>query len=248
MRTKIPALSALCLVASLSACQSGLRFINHPSPELPADLEVFDEAAGCPLNEYGTRLCGGDSPLMKFGCAWISEPPEFTGGLDPAYPLATCHVRDNQMNAETSVEIENGLYLYETVGILHAYIRLVIYKDGEFAVIRTAEEFREMYAPITTPEEALSYVLALTQYSAYYGLKYEDNYEYLVERIEDAHVNRTWNGYRLHLFDYELFGCGEHWTSAVVVDVSRQGVIEEIERESSGILSWRVRVWIREVM
>ncbi len=135
------------------------------------------------------------------------------------------------MNAETKAEIENGLYLYETVGILHAYIRLVIYKDGEFAAIRTAEEFREMYAPITTPEEALSYVLALTGYSAYYGLKYEENYEYLVERIEDAHVNRTWNGYRLHLFDYELFGCGEHWTSAVVVDVSRQGVIEEIERE-----------------
>ncbi len=222
-----------CLMILLTGCQSqnGPRFINHPQPEMPevSDLTVF-EAGGCPRDEYGGNYCNPISPVGVSGCTLIYEPPELTGGLDPSFPLATCHVQESKMNAGTRAEVEGGKYLREVFGALHGYIRYVIYRDGRYVPIKTTEEFQAIFAPITSKEEALSYVLALTNLSAYYGLEYHEGYEYKADVIEDAKVTRTLSGYHLHLFSYERLGCGQHWTSAVEVNLTRQGVIEEVSR------------------
>jgi hypothetical protein len=73
----------------------------------------------------------------------------------------------------------------------------------------------------------LSYVLAVRNLSAYYGLAYDPAYEFEVDTIEDTHVAPEADGYRLHLFHYQAFGCGPHWTSEIEMHVSFEGNIEE---------------------
>lgn len=114
--------------------------------------------------------------------------------------------------------------------MLPAYIRYVILRDGKFQLIKSEDEFREIYAPIESPEEALSYTLAVRNLSAYYGLQKNPDFVYNADTIEDTYVTPESDGYRLHLYSYEVFGCGPHWTSVVEIQVSREGIIREISR------------------
>lgn len=226
--------AVLILISSLmlSACQPSAGIINHPKPEMPNinDMSVF-ENGGCPLDEYGMRYCKPISPVGVFGCTMIFEPPEFIGGLEPWYPIATCHVQMQYMNPGTRAEVEQGKYLYEVYGVLHGYIRYVIYQDGRFVAVKTKEDFQRLYAPVTSPEEALSYVLAMTKLTAYYGLEFKPNFIYNEGSLEDTHVTRTFTGYHLFLFFNDSGGCGEHWVSAVEVNLTRGGEIQETSRK-----------------
>lgn len=40
--------------------------------------------------------------------------------------------------------------------------KYIIWNNGTFAVIRNKEEFKKFFAPIETPEEALSFAIAIT--------------------------------------------------------------------------------------
>jgi hypothetical protein len=71
-------------------------------------------------------------------------------------------------------------------------------------------------------------VLAVRNLSAYYGLEYLSGYEYEVDTIEDTYVTPEANGYLVHLFYDQVFGCGPHWTSAIDVRVSIEGNVEEL--------------------
>jgi hypothetical protein len=116
-------------------------------------------------------------------------------------------------------------------GERQALVRYVILRDGQFELIEAEEEFRSIFAPVGSPNEALSYALAVRNLSAYYDLAPESRLEYFVEEIQDTHVEPTEDGYIVHLFDYDLFGCGPHLTYAVEVWVSTQGDVAEIRRE-----------------
>jgi hypothetical protein len=91
-------------------------------------------------------------------------------------------------------------------------------------LLKTEEEFREVFAPVTSADEALSYSLAVTGLSAYYGLETQSGYRYHGDALEDSHVVEAKNGaYEVHLFHYQLCGCGPHTTSATDVLVSADG-------------------------
>ena len=104
----------------------------------------------------------------------------------------------------------------------------IFYRNGEFRLLKTKDEFRNVYAPIESPEEALSYVLAVTRYSAAYGIEYDPSMKYEVRKLEDTHVTSESDGYLLHLYFDQFYGCGPHWTSAVDVHVSFEGAIKEV--------------------
>jgi hypothetical protein len=191
----------------LTACQP--KFINHPQPNLSVDFGAFANA--------------GD-----LGCDEIQEPSGLLGGLNPSHPIAICIIYFNPDEAQP--EIEAGQFIYAGGGLFPTYIRYVIFQDGKFITIKTAGEFQNIYAPIETPDEALSYVLALKSLSAYYDLKKDSTYKYEVDTIEDTFVTSESDGYRLHLYSYQLFGCGPHWTYVVDVHVTFEGDIEEISR------------------
>jgi hypothetical protein len=122
-----------------------------------------------------------------------------------------------------------GKYIFIDGGMFPIIIRYVVYRDSQFELIETKEEFRDVFAPITSPEEALGYALAVKKgVSARYNLEYDPKYKYFVDEIEDTHVEETSGGYLLHLFSYEAFGCGPHHTKAVEVEVTTQGDVKTI--------------------
>lgn len=215
----------ISLLLLLAACQSKPKFINHPQPNLSVTFDAFD-AAGC-LKD-GSGQCISDGTLAALGCDEIQVPPGLLGGLNPPYPIAVCLLISDQAKAETQAEIEQGLYFFYTGGLFGRYIRYVIFQDGEFRLLKSEAEFRAIYAPVETPEEALSYALAVTNLSASYGIEYDPVYKYEVDTIEDTNVTLEPDGYKLNLFHNGFFGCGPHWVSEVEMNVSAEGIVQEM--------------------
>jgi hypothetical protein len=204
---------------------------NHPRPDLTMDFGSFDEV-GCPPDGSGLRYCEEDSPLMALGCDQIRKPSDLLGGLEPALPMAVCLVEPfRHPDQPDSIDAE-GEYIYRTGGLMPVYVRYVIIRDDQFQLIKSEELFREVFAPIETENEALSYALALRNVSAYYGIELNTDYEYFVDQLEDTHVEISSDGYSVHLYNYQFFGCGPHYTYVIDLKVSDQGLIEEIDREA----------------
>ncbi len=167
--------------------------------------------------------------LANFGCDEIQAPSSLIGGLEPAYPIAICAIQSmpGEETEELAAEIDSGQFFYYTGGLFGSYVRYIIYQNGEFVLLKTEEDLRKLFAPIESPDESLSYVLAAKNLSAYYGLHYDPTYEYEVDTIEDTYVTPDADGYLVHLFHDQAFGCGPHWISEVDVHVSVEGNIEE---------------------
>jgi len=231
MKNKPRSWLMISLLVLLTACQTQPRVINHDPPVLSVSFNKFQEVA-CPLDENGNLNCGEGHPLSALDCDNIFEPPSLFGGLDPAYPIAICEVDAIYGNSsdETKAEIDAGKYFYYEGGLSGKYIRYVIFRNDEFLPLKSEKEFREVYAPIESPEEALSYVLAVTNLSASYGIAVDPAYEYETDTLEDTFVTTTTDGYDLLLYSYAAFGCGPHWTSAVLVHVSGEGIIQELSQ------------------
>lgn len=205
---------AVWLMIFLSACQIKPKFINHTPPDLVASFEAFNDP----------------SALAALGCNEIGPPSNLLGGLEPRYPIAICTIQyiPGDGSEELIAEIESGQYIYYTGGLFGTYIRYVIQQNGEFVLLKTEEEFRKVFAPIESADEALSYALAVRNLSAAYGIEYFHGYEYEVDTIEDTYVTPEADGYLVHLFYDQVFGCGPHWTYAVDVHVSVKGNVEEV--------------------
>jgi hypothetical protein len=228
-------MGAIALLLSLSGCgasvgrvrdaptattvaSSAPRFVNHPRPELLVDVEPFEEA-GCSLREGIRARCGSEPWLGVLNCDWMSKPPDLLGGLAPSYPMALCLREEDQ-----------GGYLYKIGASLPAYVGYVVLRDGEPTSARTEEALQALFAPVESAEEALSYALAVTGLEAYYGLQLEPKLRYYAQTIEDTHVERTQEGYLVHLYHYQRFGCGVHDTYAVDLQVSPEGRVQEVGR------------------
>jgi hypothetical protein len=214
-------------------------FINYPPPGLTVDAEAFEDA-GCPPGRHGFRICEDDSPIAALGCDEISEPNDVLGGLEPSYPIVECFINDFfAEEAEWDVEWlgvgdydynAQGGYFYRVGGIASSAVRYVMVRDDRFALIETEDEFREIFAPINTADEALSYVLAVTGLFPLYGLEPEPGLEYFVEEIRDTHVETVADGFLVHLFYHETFGCGPHRTLAVDFHINREGHIKQLSK------------------
>src|SRR4026208_2125954 len=174
MKIKTKLWQAIWLVIFLSSCQSKPEFINHPSPNLTVSMDVFSD----------------DTLLANFGCNEIQAPSNLIGGLEPSYPIAICTLQyiPGEGTEELEAVIESGQFIYYTGGLFGTYIRYIIYQNGEFVLLKTEEDLRKLFAPIESPAESLSYVLAVKNLSAYYGLKYDPAYKYEVDTMEDTYV------------------------------------------------------------
>jgi hypothetical protein len=108
--------------------------------------------------------------------------------------------------------------------------RYVIERDGQFELLETQQNLKQAYAPIISETEALSYAIASTGLSAYFGFEAPRGFRYFVDKLEDSHVVATSQGYLVYLYDYQLCGCGPHTTSYVELEVLASGEIKETGR------------------
>jgi len=168
------------------------------------------------------------------GCAFLAAPPAQAGALLPGYPLAQCLI-ESAGRAEGVEWVgvghyaysSSGQYFFRVGGMMNFLVRYVAYIDGQFTLLETEEEFRALFAPLESPEEALGYVQAVTGLWAYYGLRRESLYAYAVREVEDTHVDVLARGYVVHLYYEDVFGCGPHWTYAVDFYSTREGYITQ---------------------
>jgi hypothetical protein len=217
-----------------AGCTARPTFTPHPRPDLSSDFSAFADA-GCPPDENGLMLCNSESPLAAFDCDRIEQPDGLFGGLAPSYPIAYClfdSYRHSGGDYERVLRIEAEGFLYQSGGISQTYVRFVVFRDGEFQLLATREDFAAAFAPVDSADEALAYALAHGPYSARYGLAFDRGLRYLAPAVEDTYVAEAEGGYLVHLYHYQFFGCGPHTTSAIDVRVSADGTVEEVKTEA----------------
>lgn len=121
-----------------------------------------------------------------------------------------------------------GAYFFRDGGLYPAVFQYVIFQDDHFVLIETEAEFREIFAPLETKEQALGYVKAVTGLGDYYGLAPYSGHEYFVDVIQDTHADAVTDGYLVHLYIKPVYGCGPHTVYAVDFHVTPAGYVEQV--------------------
>jgi len=200
------------------------KIINHEKPAMKVDFSPF-EGIGC-------IECGKQSPLYKLGCLSIAKN-ELLGGFTPVYPIAGCgyffeEIEGTEDIGSVDLSVECLSYIATINGVLCG--RLVIFKDSNYLLVKNFDELRTLFAPVDSPQEALSFALATSNYSAEYGQSVNSKYVYSVSEVEDTFVETIADGYLVHLFYTPSAGCGPFNTEAVEVKVTFDGYLQEMNR------------------
>jgi len=216
-------LSAACMVQPPAFLTPGPKVTNHPAPAFTVDTSPFQNA-GCGVSpDY--QPCEATSALGELGCTNIRDTSPLLGGLNPAYPMVYCLSR-YQRSADPPDPA-----LFHRACLTGQNYRLALSKDGQIQLVNDLAELQAAFAPIETPDEALSYSLAATGLEAQFGYQVDRTFRYQMKQIEDTHVTVTDTGYLVNLYDGYLCGCGPHPYNRVDVTVTREGQIEIGKRQ-----------------
>jgi hypothetical protein len=192
------------------------KIINHPRPNLSVDSTPFTQA-GCENVYEGIYNCAEDHPLFKFGCQVMYIPDPMIGGLQPSYPLVECQHRvPFEQEATEKFLWDNGCAATQAV-------TYVIQQGDTFRALQSLEDMQAVFAPIDSPEEALSYAITATGFYSLYDQKVNNQMRYATSSLEDTHVDETSDGYIVNLYTQRICGCGNHPIYVVNVEVTRDG-------------------------
>jgi len=223
-------LLCVLIIIALTACQlPGLQSLSdlvqrvkpedvnqtQPTPSLTIDNSYF-AGLGC----FEDPACLPDD-LKKLDppITAIREPADVLGGLDPALPLAV----GSTVLYQDEVEIPS-VYVHRCMRNL--FIRYLVFRNGRIELVDSVDKLSDIYAPIDSAEEALSYAVAATGYTALFDLGNRKKLEFYNPLIEPTSVTNTGGGYKLTLFNTYLCGCGPHIIYSVDVTVSPDGTLE----------------------
>lgn len=198
----------------LAGCSKPAEIIEHTPPDLKMDNNYFSQQ-GCftDLNCSPEGFQQPDPPVTI-----IRKPSDMLGGLTPSLPIAvgsTVLYRDEP-------EIPA---VYANRCMRNQFIRYLVRIDNETILVDSVESMARLYAPIDSSEEALSYAIATTGYSALYDLSSIKKPVVYSDPLEETHVQQAEGGYIVHLFDTYLCGCGPHITQSIDVTVYTDGTI-----------------------
>ena len=173
--------------------------------------------------------CAGKLPescgeLIALGCDETSLPHFYIGGLQPPDAVMEC--------IHESGEPPNRDYFRQPQGMDTRLRSFAVRQDGRYRLIIRKSEFQAIFAPVESAEEAISFAMALSSFSARFDLKADAQVKYLVDVIQETHAEQTPEGYLVYLFDTDReMGCGEHSFYAVQVLVTPEGQAREVERQ-----------------
>lgn len=207
--------------------------IHHPRPELSVDWGEFPfPEAGC-LVQNSFRYCTEDKVpndlFDVFVCSDdIRDRNRMFGGLNPSYPMAMCgHNLGKDPETYLHMDFSHGCMLAE-------YVHYMIYDGTQYQIIASRNDLKQMFAPIESSEEALSYVLAATglhvSYDGKKGHVTPQYYRYFVSEFEDTHVIEAEDGYSMNLFESQRCGCGPLKTFEIELYVTNDGDIERLSK------------------
>jgi hypothetical protein len=149
-----------------------------------------------------------------FGYEKIEFPVSWMGGLMPKLP---------------SVEVKSlGLKkncLFHSGGMVLFCYGLVVKSGDTLILIDTEEKFREVFAPIESEQEAVSYVAYLTRAYPKYDIEKKFRYRTFVSNFPSTYARRVDDGYEVLLHDKKVFGCGPHPYYYKLFNVTKAGKI-----------------------
>jgi len=188
---------------------------NKPEPNMNIDISAFINA-GC-IKEKDYLNCSSINLEKKYTCNRIAIPSKYLGGLTPKVSIAEC-----------ISSLREGNEFFKSLQQSYKYI---ISDNGSFKVIRTKEEFKKFFAPVETPEEALSFAVSFTGSYPKYDTTIPKYFRFFVAKIDATHVEETEEGFKVNLFKYKVYGCGTHPTYAVDYIVTRAGEVKGIQEQ-----------------
>lgn len=190
--------------------------IQHDPPILSVD-DTYFVSTNC-YNDLNCLPVGLISTDPQYD--YLGKAPALLGGLTPPIPLAV-------LTSNWYQPIPDVQFMYVKPCLSTKHVRYVVQVEGELILLDSIESMAAVYSPIESADEALSYALATTGYSAVYDLESTPNLKVLVDSLEETYVAETSDGYTVHLFDTFLCGCGPHVIQSVEVQVSREGVVSQ---------------------
>lgn len=196
-----------------------VRVTEHPPFDWTVNAQRLKEL-GCSQD-----LQTSCPQLAALGCDAITTPVFYLGGLQPPYPLVECiHTSDNPPDKD---------HFRQPSGLDRRYRSFAIFQGGVYRLIIKKSEFREIFAPVESADEAISYAMAMTSLSARNDFDPNARVEYLVKVLEETHAEETPDGYVVQLFDIAggKMGCGPHSAFAVKVLVTPDGGVREVGRQ-----------------
>jgi hypothetical protein len=196
------------------------RFIDSPSPRLPAGRQQLLEEAGCELQRGSSIECAQDSPLNRFGCEWIYDTGGIDFGLTPSYPLiAECLYTPENLNEPR----DHHLF---RLGCAFKVDTGYIFKiDDDYVMVDSEDELQELFTPIEDAYEALSYAQALTGLRAIYEFAYDRYLIYFQKAIEGTRITEQNGSYLINLYHIAYCGCEPFITSEVPIVIDHNGQV-----------------------
>lgn len=191
------------------------RVIHYPVPEVKMDNTTFSDL-GCFTSTdcLPDEIKNIDAPITA-----IYTPSDLLGGLNPRLPLAVA----STITFDDDPEVPS---VYRESCMATNNVRYLVVVDDEMLLIDSAEKLKELYAPIESEVEALSYAVAVTGLSALYDLDTQPRLKHLNKPLEESHSTYDGEVFHVHLFDTNICGCGPHITESVEVTVRQDGSLE----------------------
>lgn len=205
------------IVLLLSSCRLSQfnpfnRVEEHPALKYTADNSRFAKL-GC----FDSVDClPADLKNIQFPVVSIYPLDDSYGGLDPKLPMAIT----GNMSFDYDT-IQPAVYTQGCMGSY--YVRYLVEVDGEIHLIDSAEGLQQLYAPIESDEEALSYAVAVTGLTPLNDLDEHPEYKRYTRPLIESHSTFDGKQYTVNLFDDYLCGCGPHIVSSIIVTVLQDG-------------------------
>lgn len=210
----IPRLLLIALFL-LTGCGTSQKVIQHPAPALKVDNSYFS-GLGC----FSDPSCLPQNLQdIEHPIDYISEPADILGGLTPALPLAVASAHGFTPEDEIPA-------VYVNHCMIQQYVRYLVYVGGEIRLVDSVEGLASIYAPVDSPDEALSFAITSTGLSGVYDLHENRELKFYVASPEETYVREVSGGYLVHLFSTYLCGCGPHVVKSVDVTVKTDGSIQ----------------------
>jgi len=104
----------------------------------------------------------------------------------------------------------------------------------KYILVKSDDELKQVFAPIDSEEESISYVSIITGTYPIYDFGYI-NMKYLVENFEFTNALRKENGFETVTFDYDIFCCPPHKYNLTRCFVDFNGNVKVLRRYAIGI-------------
>ncbi len=232
MKPKKTILWIILVLLSMSACSLPGPFSKTPAilqhPEIEAaqvDLAPF-EHLGCDWQEQGYARCDADSLAQQLGCQTLVQPKNYLSLLSPQESAVICYYNPGVF-VESDVMAREAIYMDGCS--MPVFVRLLVYQDGNYFLIKNKEALQNRFTPIENEGEALAYLLAAKDVSPMFNFDPPKDTNYYLDPIEETYVKKMDDGYHILVYRYNLCGCGSHTTDQELYLVTEDGEIQRIE-------------------